>query len=123
MRVELPRGQGRRHARRAAPRGRLLRRGAPSVTATLPARQFEAHFVACVRGFQSLISAAIVAGAVVKFDSRTGKHAAHERRGPAGKRLARGEPREARAFVVRGSARIKIRLLDGVAVRHTRLTG
>ena len=31
----------------------------------------------------------------MKFDSRTGKHAAHERRGPAGKRLARGEPREA----------------------------
>ena len=27
VRLELPRGQGRRHARRAAPRGRLLRRG------------------------------------------------------------------------------------------------
>ena len=31
--------------------------------------------------------------------------------------------RDARAFVVRGSARIKFFLLDGVAVRHTQLTG
>ena len=32
---------------------------------------------------------------MVKYDSRTGQHAAHERRGTAGERLARGEPREA----------------------------
>ena len=31
--------------------------------------------------------------------------------------------RDARAFDVRGSARINFRLLDGVAVRHTQLTG
>ena len=31
----------------------------------------------------------------MKCDSRTGQDAAHERRGPAGERLARGEPREA----------------------------
>ena len=31
----------------------------------------------------------------MKFDSRTGKHAAHERRRPAGERLTRGQPREA----------------------------
>ena len=34
-------------------------------------------------------------GAVAKGDSRTGQDTAHERRGPAGERLARGEPREA----------------------------
>ena len=32
---------------------------------------------------------------VVNCDSRTGQHAAHEGRRPAGERLARGEPREA----------------------------
>ena len=35
------------------------------------------------------------APSVVNCDSRTGQDAAHERRGPAGERLARGEPREA----------------------------